>query len=46
MAQTPLLDEQKSNTIALWDRVGIGASTLCLSAATAAGSLPGWHSRA
>jgi hypothetical protein len=30
MAQTPLLDEQKSNTIALWDRIGIGASTLCL----------------
>lgn len=30
MAQTPLLEDQKSNTIALWDRIGIGASALCL----------------
>jgi hypothetical protein len=26
----PLVDGQKSNTIALWDRIGISASTLCL----------------
>lgn len=30
MAETPVLESQKSNGIALWDRIGIGASTLCL----------------
>jgi len=30
MVEMPLPDEQKSNTIAFWDRIGIGASTLCL----------------
>lgn len=30
MANMRIIDDQKSNTIALWDRIGIGASALCL----------------